>query len=252
MILGRLEKYLLFIVYFSIVGLLVIKLNLGYIQSLLLYFVIPSIYVSYKNTHSIKKSILYALIFGISTTFVFDYIAHVSNVWYVPSETGIRVFNSFPLEEILWAIFYFYIMIISYETFFVKNKVSKIFNKKTKYLIEIVLVLLTTFFSILFLKKELLIINTFYLYLVIFMIATPLIVLIFKPNYVKKIAPMFILFLIPFFIYEYTALVTEQWFFYGQHYIGMINFFGKTIPTEELLFLLFSTPGTVCLYELCN
>jgi len=244
-------KLLCLPLYFFIVGIFVINFNLGYTISLLLYFLVPSIYFSLRKPEIIKKVSFHSLIFGFLAVFIFDYIAHVSGSWYVPSELGIRVFGAFPIEEILWSILFFYLIISSYEFFFKKHSQIKVFYTNTRYMIMTLISLFVIFFSILFLNKNLLVIDYFYIYMLIGMMILPsLVIFYFHQRYIKDALLLSIVFMISFLFYEYSALITKQWFFNGSHYIGWVPLLNIKMPIEELLFMIVSVPGVISFYEL--
>ena len=247
----NIAKYIVLPIYFFVVAIFVIYFDLGYTISLLLYFFVPSIYFSLKNPHAVKKALFYSLIFGVSAAFIFDYMAHVSSAWYTPSELGIYVLGAFPLEEIVWAFLYYYIMVISYETLFVTEKQNALFTRYSGYLIGFIVVCVAIFSALFFINKELLVLNYFYAFLVSIVMALPsVIILSFNPQHIKKIASLSVIFIVCALIYEYSALATGQWFFPSEHYIGFVPLLNFEIPLEELLFIILSVPGTISVYEL--
>ena len=244
----RLLTFLL--TYFFITVFFVINFDLGYTISMILYLFVPSVYFSWQNQKIIKKVLFYSFSFSMPAVFLFDYIAHVSNSWYVPSETGIRVLGAFPVEEIAWAFLFFYFILIIYNTFFIKHQNINIFTRNTKYFAWFVAVLMSIFALIFFIDKDLLIINDFYILLIIFFMIVPSILFLYKnPQYIKRVIFITFIFLPTFLIYEYSALKTGQWFFDGQHYVGWVYFLDVKFPTEELLFMIFSVSGIVSFYE---
>jgi len=244
---------LLALIYVFIVAVLVIRYDLGYLLSLFLFFGIPSLYFSIRRPEVVKKSLAYALLFSLPVVFVFDYMAHVSHTWYVPSEIGIRIWNAFPLDQLFWGFLFFYLIIVGYNSFMVKKYDAKILSPNFKYLIAIIILLGSAFAVILTTHKEWLVINHFYgLFVFGVMFLPTLLVLIFNPQPKEKVAKIFLVALLSVILslnYEYSALKTGQWFFNGEHYLGWIYFFDVKFPIEELLFMFFAIPGTICVYE---
>lgn len=245
-----LKLFALLIIYFFIILFFVLNFNLGYTISMILYLLIPSVYFSWQNQKIIKKILFYAFSFSMPAVFIFDYIAHVSNSWYVPSEIGIRVLGAFPLEEIVWSFLFFYYILIIYTTFFIKHQNTKIFSSNTKYLAWLFGILASVFTLVFIFNKDLLIIDNFYILLIVFVMIIPSIIFLYNnPQYIKRVILITLVFLPTTLIYEYSALKTGQWFFNGQHYIGWVHFLDVKFPIEELLFMIFSASGTISFYE---
>jgi len=248
------RKFSLALVYLLVVAAFVVRYDLGYLFSLFLFFGVPSLCLSIRKPEIIKKSLVYALLFSLPAVFVFDYIAHVSNTWYVPSEIGVRVWNAFPLDQLFWGFLFFYLILIGYNSLMVKKYNPKILSLNFKYLLAIIIVLGSIFAIILATHKEWLVIDHFYTIFVFCIMFLPvLLILIFGSQPKEKVIKIFLvamLSVILSLIYEYSALKTGQWFFNGEHYLGWIHFFDVKLPVEEILFMFFSIPGTVFVYDL--
>jgi len=246
------KALLIYLLYSIIIAIAVLSFNLGYSASVLLYFGVPSLYLSIKYPKVIKKTLFYSIWFSVPSVLVFSYIAHVSDVWYVSSELGIRFLGgNIPVEDFLWGFLFFYIIIVMYNALFAERYSKKIIVTNTKYLVTVALVFLLAFFSVLVFNRDLLIMNNFYILMIIFMMALPSFIIL--PFFSKAIRPVIYLtlFFLPFcFIYEYSALKTEQWFFGEAYFIGWIQLFDVRFPIEEFLFMVFSIPGSVAVYEL--
>ena len=106
------------------------------------------------------------------------------------------------------------------------------------------------FFLLVLFDKELLVVDHFYIWMVVLVMAIPsAIALYLRPYIWKRILPLTLVFAAFFILfYEYSALKTGQWFFL-KDYIGWINLFKVKFPVEELLFALLSVPGTIGWYE---
>lgn len=122
--------------YFSLISFLVIRFDVGYILSMLLYFAVPSIYFSLKNSIAIPKNLFYAFSFSVPTAIVLDYMAHVSNTWYVPSVFPVRMLGAFPAEEIVWSFLFFYMILASYNGVYRENFDSKVHSENNKYIMD--------------------------------------------------------------------------------------------------------------------
>ena len=249
----KMKKLLgLFLIYFLIISFLILRFDLGYILSMFLYLGIPSTYFSFKNPILIKKCLFYAFSFSIPSVVFLDYMAHVSNAWYVPSVFQIRMLGAFPAEEILWAFLFFYANLVVYNSIYVKDFDPRVSSPNNKYLLAWIVGTGTIFFLIFSFNKELLVIDNFYILMVLFLMALPTIIAAyFYPYFIRKVLPLTIVFIVfSIVFYEYTALKTGGWFFNGVHYIGWIQFFDVRFPIEEFLFAVFSLPGTIAIYTL--
>lgn len=246
----RFFNIIFLIAYSACIALCVIYYNLGYLTSLGLFFFIPSLYFSLLKKDAIKKTLVYSIISALPVVFIFDYIAHVSKAWYVPSEIGIVIFNAFPVDQIFWAFLYFYFIIIMRHYFWPNDNSTKIFVHNIKKLFILILCFGIPFTTIFLIDRNLLVIDYFYiLFAPMIMLIPGLIILYYHPQHIKKVILLTSIIILPFLCYEYSALRTEQWFFPGNHYIGWIHLFDVKFPVEELMFLLFSVSGTISLYE---
>ena len=132
--------------------------------SVIIFFGIPSIYLSFRAKECIKKSTIFSLIIGLPLIFIIDYIAHITGTWNIPSSIiDFRFLNIITVEVLIWAILYVYFIIIFYEYFLDKHIKKENYTKNIKYLIIIVLVLLGLFFAIFITNPSYLKIPYFYL-----------------------------------------------------------------------------------------
>lgn len=182
--------------------------------------------------------------------FIFDYMAHVSNTWYVPSVIGIRVLNSFPVDEIIWAFLYGYFIIAFYEHFFDKDREKNIFSYNTKYLFYIISSLLTLFGLFYFFNRELLVIKYFYISFICILFVIPTSIILYNhPHLFQKIILQGAYFFLLSIIYELTAVLLHHWYFWGKYYIGFVELFSIRFPFEEFLWLVLAVPAYLCIYE---
>ena len=245
------EEILLLFTYFLLATLFVLYLKTNYLVTVFLYFAVPSIYISIKNKSLIRKTALFSLASSLPLVFVFDYIAHVSSIWYENSVIGIRILNTFPVDTFLWGFLYAYFIISFYEYFFDKDKNKKKISKDFKILLYVFSGVIFLFGLFYFFAQQLLIIQQFYIFFVIFAMIVPIILVLYRyPKLRQKIWLMTGYFFIISFIYELVAIYLGYWYFYSsQIYIGMLNIFGFRFPIEEFLWLVFAVPAILCVYE---
>ncbi len=116
-ILKRIDIFLL--IFFPIISVsLSLFLKTNFLTSTLLFFGLPSLWLSIRTPKQIKKTFLFALIFSIPLGIFIDYIATVDDSWFVPLTIfPFRLFNIVPIEDLLWGFFLVYSIVIFYEHF---------------------------------------------------------------------------------------------------------------------------------------
>jgi hypothetical protein len=244
------KDFRVIVILIILAALAVFHLKLEYLPTVILFFGIPSLYISIRNKKIIKKPLEFAVLISLPAVFVFDYLAHINNVWYESSTIGIRILNTFPIDTFIWSILYIYFIIMFYEHFFDNTRTNLKFSKKIKFLIYHLAILLFVFSIILKLSPGLLEINYLYIKLIICLFLIPITVILGKyPKLIKKISIQGAIFLVISIIYELLAVYLSQWQFNGTQYIGWIVLLGQRFPFEEFLWLIFAVPAFICLYE---
>jgi len=95
-----------------------------------------------------------------------------------------------------------------------------------------------------------LVIKNFYIITLLIFAFIPLILVLYNyPRLIKKFVIQDVLFILPVITYELVAVYLGQWEFRGNDYIGWVNLFRIGFPFEELLFLIFSVPTVLGIYE---
>lgn len=246
----RIELLSIF-VFYLIAAVAVIWLNLGYLESALLYMGIPSLYLSLRNSQLIAKTALFSLLVTPTLGLVIDFLAHFNQAWYeVPSFLQIRFLHTFPLQAMLWGFLYSYFILVFYEYFLDRDRNKTRLSGNFRYWVVILLALLSVFSVILLLDCSLLTIRYFYIHLVIVLFFLPIVLVLSRfPRLIGKLAFQGVYFAVISVIYEISALYTGQWMFPGSEYLGWASLFGALIPIEEVLWILFAVPGYLCLYE---
>lgn len=244
----KLKLFFIFI-YFIFAGIIVSYFKLSYLPSVLIYFGIPSIYITLRKKEIFRKTTLYSLLLVIPCVFIIDYIAIASNAWYEVSTLKIFLLNILPLDSLIWGFLFGYFVISFYEYFLDRDKNKKKFSKKIKYLIYIIAIISVIFGLIYSLNRELLSVRYFYFILIFTMFSIPAIGIIRNyPNLFKKVIYLGAYFTILLFIYELSAIYTGQWFFNGE-YLGMVTLFKISFPYEEFLFMLIAPSAFIWVYE---
>src|SRR3989344_735451 len=154
---------ILLIIFPLIAAFLTFYLRLNYVNATLLFFGVPSVYLSIKNPARIKRSLIFTTLLFVFFSFVIDYPAYIDGSWFVPNSVYRILGNSTPIEDLLWAFLWVYFAIMFWEHFLDTSGAHKHFSKNLKYFLILGIVLLFGFFSAYFLKPEIL--NEPYFYL---------------------------------------------------------------------------------------
>lgn len=228
---------LVFLLLFPIASALVsllIKANL--LTSTLLFFGLPSVFLTFRAKKSIKKAAIFSLI-AIPFVTVLDYMAHLNETWLVPSTVfPFRLLGLIPIENYIWVYLIFYVTILFYEYFLDKGRDYPI-KKRALNLFVLLLIALMVFLIILYAYPLALQVSYFYLKAGALVILLPsLTFLTFFPKLISRFFTAGAYFFSLAFIFELTALKLNQWSFTGTNFIGWVEIFGQKFPFEEFLF----------------
>ena len=138
--------------------------KVNYFTSIMLFFGLPAIYLSFRNKHAIIKSVIFSITFSLLFT-TGAYVAVHNGAWYVPNTVfPFRIFWGFAIEDLMIALFFSYLVVIFYEHFIDKSK-YQITEHRIKYLILPVIILAILFLCFYILKLSIFDIPLVYLYL---------------------------------------------------------------------------------------
>ncbi len=240
---------LIFFPIFATAAILTFRLN--YLWANILFFGFPAAWLSLRTQDMVARTALFCAIFTIPFAFVVNYLAVTDGAWYIPSTVfSFRIFGVVPIEDVISTFLLTYSAVICYEHFLDKGK-HQLIDRKMKYFIWPVLLLLIVFFAIFTTDREILKINYAYLWIGILFLVLPLIsTLSFFPKLFSKYLKVGAYFAIVLALYEYTGLTLNHWVFPGEHFIGWLPFFGYAVPIEEMVFwILLSVIGVLSYYE---
>jgi len=130
---------------------LIFKTNL--LVSTMLFFGLPSAWLSYRTKSAIKKTAIFAAIFSILMTPMLDYVAVVNGVWVVSTVFPVKLFGTTPAEQFIWGFFFVYFLVIFYEHFFDKSKNEKI-NPRLKNFVIVFTILSLSFLFVVFINPN--------------------------------------------------------------------------------------------------
>lgn len=219
----------------SVVLSLVFRAN--FLTSILLFFGLPSLWLSIRTHTQIKKTFLFSLILSLPLGIFIDYIATIDKSWFVPTTIfSFRLLGIIPVEDLVWGFFLIYSIVIFYEHFLDKGK-HELVDKRMKYLAWPLIILMLVFFTLFFTKPELLVIPYAYFWIgIIFLILPTITFLSFFPRLLSKYVKTASYFFLLAVLFELTGLQLNQWTFPGQNFIGWVELFGHRFPFEEFFF----------------
>ncbi len=214
------------------------KANL--LASVLIFYGLPSLYLSYKMKENIKNAAIFSLIAGILPVIMIDYLGHITKAWVVPvSILPWRVFGVVTLEVIVWSIGALYVTVMFYEYFLERHITHKLVTPRLKYLLIIIIALFSVFLAKVLTSPQAVHIPHFYMWFGLIFILLPIIAEgVNSPQHLTKFFKAQAYFFYLNVIYEITALKQGWWFFPGQEFIGWVSISGVTFPLEELFFYI--------------
>jgi hypothetical protein len=230
---------LVFLLIYPILGAIVSHLlKINAFGSVVVFFVIPSVYLTLKAPQYFKKAFLFSLL-AIPFIVVVDYVAHLTGQWIIPHSMFPRVFQYITVEIIFWAVLNFYFVTIFYEYFLHHHFTKKPYSSKIKYPVAGISLLFIIFLFFYNFFPGYLHIPFFYLTFGTIFILIPIILQFFYyPKFIFKFFIVAAYFFFVTFIYETAALQLGWWGFPGQQFIGWVSVFNVKFPIEEFVFWL--------------
>lgn len=242
-------------VWLFIAPTLATALGVQYYLSIIIFFVLPSIYLSCRNFAAIKKSVLFSLLVGVPLVTVLDYMMEITGSMFIPQSIlgNFRILGYVALESYVWGFFFLFYIVMYYETFLNHHIRQRLYRPSMKYLVIGMLILLSTFFVIYFIQPTALQI-TFYFYFFwgLMLVVIPIVLLLTRfPRLVAKFFKAGAYFFFVFLGYELTAIAQKNWLFPGEgQFIGMVELFGRRFPFEEMFyFIILGAFATLTWYE---
>lgn len=224
--------------------------RLPFITSIFVYFGLPTVYLFWRDPKIIKKVLLFSLIVWWPLMIVWDYLAYVDNTWFVPSAMRF-IRNSLPYQDIFWGLLYIMFGLSVYEYFFNEKRSKKVFPRRFYFLACFFYGGLALFLLLYFLSPQYLVLPYFFLWMGLVFAVVPLILFLLKyPGFLVRYIALGVYFFLVFGLMEHAALTGGHWLYPGQHYIGVMNFFGYRLPWDEIIFLwILSVPALASWYE---
>src|SRR3989338_2770820 len=193
---------LIFLPLVIFLAIFLVELKINYFVSLLLFFGIPSLYLSLNNDEKIQKVGLFSILVSIPIAIIFELVAFGDKGWFVPESIApYRIFSLIPLEDFIWMFLVTYTILIFYESF-CNTKFQKSIDNKIKLMIY-------TLYPLTFLLVAL-----FFIPIILFLLRYPR---LFRP-FLKTSVFFFYIQL----LFEIVGLKLNHWTFTGDHFIGWV------------------------------
>ncbi|MBI5139354.1 hypothetical protein HZA26_01965 [Candidatus Nomurabacteria bacterium] len=247
---GKAKKIdLIILLIYPIFGAIISHLlNINAFGSVIVFFGIPSLYLTFKEKRHIKRAALFSLL-AVPIMIIVDYIAHLNDQWIIPNSVLPRIFEYVTIEVILWAVFHFYFVIMFYEHFLHHHFTKNLWSQKIRYLITLCIFSFSIFLTLYSFFPASLQIEYFYLWVGIILILIPIILQLFShPKFISKFFETAAYFFYLTLTYEITALQLGWWDFPGKQFIGWIYISNIKFPLEELIFWLMLTAMAILTY----
>ena len=249
------KELFLFYLFVVIASFLVYLLKAELYLTILFYFILPSIYLSFRLKVNKLKIFLFSLYVGIPFGAFIDFFMTKTNGWEVVRTfiPNYKIFGYVTIVNIIWMIAYVYFVLIFYEYFFEKHKKEKTLNNWTKYLIAFSTILLASI-PFIYYYANYLFLNYFYLIVGLFISIIPPVFFAIKLHSYLLIRKAFftsLFFMFLSFMYEIVALKLNIWRFIDpEQFIGHVNIFSVSFPIEELIFwIMLSSFCGILIYD---
>lgn len=225
--------------------------NLNFLYSTLLFFGLPSLYLSFRAPQLIRKSFIFTLPVFLVIYFVFDYLAWAADAWYVPGSLLRFLGGAIPIEDGIWGLLWPYYILMTWEFFLEDEKKRDWFSGRFSYFLLLCAAILMGFFALYFFKPQLLVLRYFYIKLALVFGVIPLILTLrFYPKLLPKLIAVTIYFFLVSGLAEFIGLRHHQWYFGSDYFLPLVNFFGFSLPLDEpFAWWFLGAPALVCWYE---
>lgn len=222
------------------------------LATILIFFGLPSIYLSFFKPNFIVKSLVFSAVTAVPFGIIFDYIMQATRGWAIAAKSiPFKLFTYVSAEQIIWLFFFAYFVVIFYETFIDSAHKPELLPPKGRYMILILAIIFGAFIVFFFVKPSLLKINFFYSKGGFVFVVIPLIIAILsRKTKWRNFMLVGLYFLYLSLIYQLTALSLNLWKYpAAEQFIAHINIAGFTFPIEELIFwIVLGAPGILAWY----
>ena len=210
----------------------------------------PAIYLGIRKKKNWKKVFYAVLLFGLAFGLVFAFVAELTLSWEVLSTiVPVKLFGIHTIDTTMGIMLMTLLTIVFYQHFIEPDSNRRISKNFKKFLIPILLILISIFFYALFYMDNF---PKQYSYFILGIMALlPMIYFVFShPKFLGKILVASIYFFFLYFIMELFAVAYDWWIYPGS-YVGYLTIFNLTFPFEELFFwMMLYTACLISYYEL--
>ena len=236
-----------------LVSVFVIAFHVTLLTAIVLFFVVPAVFLSFLRPQVVKKLLLFSIVLGIPLAIIPDYVMHIMGGWYAGTIFPWRILGQGVIENMLWTPACIYFITIFYEVFFDRDSLRKLRVSQFKYFFTLCFLVLIAFFVVYVYVPDNLVIHHFYLKAGLIVGFIPIIFVALKyPKLLVKFVPVNLYFAYVFLLHELSALLANQWSFPNMaESIGALSIIGLSIPYEEFFFfILFGALTVLSIYEL--
>src|SRR3989344_3323013 len=131
---------ILIILFPVLATLLTLIFKTNFLISTLLFFGVPSLYLSFRRPGIVLKSLIFTAIFSIPFSILVDYLAGMDKSWFVPSTIfSSRFLGVIPIEDFIWGFLWVFFTVMFYEYFLDRGKEKDHISQNIKYLVVLLL-----------------------------------------------------------------------------------------------------------------
>jgi hypothetical protein len=225
----------------------------GYVVAIVLFYLLPALYLLVGNKTPIGKMLIFSSIISIPFFVIVDYIGTISGIWEVP-QSPFRLLGVLPLEDYLWLLCGTVLILVYYS---VKSPQPKPMFINFKVLTFGSIVALSLFTIIYQIFPSTLVWSGKFSYLLLgslFFLLPGLLISMRYPGLIKEELKI-----IPYFLYttlSFEMIATHQgyWIFTGDYIFSPLTIAGiGLVPLEELFFVGVAGPiAAVAFYKLLS
>lgn len=232
----RIKVDLLVLIFLPIIAaILTLTMRINLLESTLLYFGLPCLYLSWRNKDIILRSLIFAGSFTVISILT-DYFAERDQSWTSTSNYSFRFVRLVPIEALVW-VFLFTYLIVAFYQFYFDPKPGKILGKRMPYLYLSVAAVLTWLFVTTKVDISSFVINYYYIKFGLIVILLPLLLFSLKfPRYIRIFLVTAPYFFVLSLVNVLVSLQKGHWHYIGHHFIGWVQLGSYRFPMEELLF----------------
>jgi hypothetical protein len=240
----------------------------NFLLSTITFYGLPIVYIVIKRKSILRRTFVFSSLFSIPLSFIYDYLIAGDNGWYITSSIfPFRIFGIVVIEQFVWGFLWLFYITNFYEYFSDQKleyfipllffKLKKILPKRMEKHTLFFYVISLVFIFIHFYYPSYLKIQYAYLIIIALTWTIPFAFLFTFPNFTMKFVQITVYFFFLNLMFEYIGLKFNYWSFPGEHFIGRINFFGHSIPFEEIIsYFILSTLTVLSYYQylllICN